>query len=275
MSPRKHYVCPLVWFWNVFILLFWFICLHFSLFVLSLPFLTWSFLSRPFTIHSLTSFSFFSILHRSPCLLYLDIIFSFFSVLPTHFLFNFVLSTFLCPFEFFPLLHRPVPSLSHSCVCSQKELKSTNESLKLLQKELEKAYEQGGHAGANLHTNSTLMAILETKDARISTLEKEVDLLEKELARIRDFSHYPIGGGGFGISSALSGGGGHFDFGLDRPNSPPVHDFSFTTSLGGFNFDQYRKQVSAFPLMSSFSVIWDLCLLSSTVLFFCNGLVFD
>lgn len=47
--------------------------------------------------------------------------------------------------------------------------------------QLEKALQNSG--GAH---NSTLTAILETKDARIATLEREVKLLEQELDRHRD-----------------------------------------------------------------------------------------
>lgn len=130
-----------------------------------------------------------------------------------------------------------------------QELKSTNETLKMLQKELEKAYEHSrnvgsGPAGCNIYTNSTLTAILETKEARITTLEKEVDLLEKELSRIREYTHFSATALG-GTASAL---GGHFDF-LERPNSPPVHDFSgglissMSGGPGGFSVEQYRKQV--------------------------------
>lgn len=50
--------------------------------------------------------------------------------------------------------------------------------------QLEKAFHIQNSGG---QTNSTLTAILETKDARIATLEKEVKLLEHELDRQRDF----------------------------------------------------------------------------------------
>ncbi|KAH0554251.1 hypothetical protein KQX54_008792 [Cotesia glomerata] len=99
------------------------------------------------------------------------------------------------------------------------ELKATNETLKSLQTQLELAYastassgapvagsgiisglgDYGGlltstatHLGGSVAVpggvpgSSTLTAILETKDARIQTLEKEVSLLEAELQRIRE-----------------------------------------------------------------------------------------
>lgn len=58
-----------------------------------------------------------------------------------------------------------------------QELRATNETLRTLQMQLEKA----------IHTpspsSSTYKAIMETKDARISNLEREVALLERELQR--------------------------------------------------------------------------------------------
>lgn len=66
---------------------------------------------------------------------------------------------------------------------SIQELKATNETLRALQLQLEKAFQNQNSGGP---TNSTLTAILETKDARIATLEKEVKLLEQELDRLRD-----------------------------------------------------------------------------------------
>lgn len=65
-----------------------------------------------------------------------------------------------------------------------QELKATNDTLRALQMQLEKAFHIQNSGG---QTNSTLTAILETKDARIATLEKEVKLLEHELDRQRDF----------------------------------------------------------------------------------------
>lgn len=64
-----------------------------------------------------------------------------------------------------------------------QELKATNETLRALQLQLEKAFQNQNFGGP---TNSTLTAILETKDARIATLEKEVNLLEQELDRLRE-----------------------------------------------------------------------------------------
>lgn len=43
----------------------------------------------------------------------------------------------------------------------------------------------GGMFGHQVISNSTLTAIMETKDARIATLEKEINLLETELERAR------------------------------------------------------------------------------------------
>lgn len=48
--------------------------------------------------------------------------------------------------------------------------------------ELEKAYQT---QNVGVSSSGTLTAILETKDARIATLEKEVGLLEQELDRMR------------------------------------------------------------------------------------------
>lgn len=68
------------------------------------------------------------------------------------------------------------------CVWLCQELRATNETLRTLQMQLEKA----------IHTpspsSSTYKAIMETKDARIANLEKEVALLERELQRtiVRD-----------------------------------------------------------------------------------------
>lgn len=93
-----------------------------------------------------------------------------------------------------------------------KELKATNETLKSLQTQLELAYAttassgtavtgSGGSIGGmgsgtilggsvavpgGVPGSTTLTAILETKDARIQTLEKEVLLLECELQRIKE-----------------------------------------------------------------------------------------
>ncbi|KAK0077378.1 hypothetical protein PV325_004023, partial [Microctonus aethiopoides] len=101
------------------------------------------------------------------------------------------------------------------------ELKATNETLKSLQTQLELAYASTASSGApvagstgtssgfgsspyntiyntathfggsvavpdGIPGSTTLTAILETKDARIQTLEKEVSLLEAELQRIRE-----------------------------------------------------------------------------------------
>lgn len=90
------------------------------------------------------------------------------------------------------------PSLCLSiCLSCVKELKATNETLKSLQTQLELAYATttasstcliGGSVAVppGVPGNSTLTAILETKDARIQTLERQVHLLESELQRIRD-----------------------------------------------------------------------------------------
>lgn len=63
-----------------------------------------------------------------------------------------------------------------------QDLKATNDNLKALQMELEKAYQT---QNVGVSSSGTLTAILETKDARIATLEKEVGLLEQELDRMR------------------------------------------------------------------------------------------
>lgn len=61
-----------------------------------------------------------------------------------------------------------------------QELKATNETLKTLQKQLERALH--GQTLQQLGPGtSTVTAILETKDARIANLEREVALLEAEL----------------------------------------------------------------------------------------------
>lgn len=69
------------------------------------------------------------------------------------------------------------------CVCGwcvPQELKATNETLKTLQKQLERALH--GQTLQQLGPGtSTVTAILETKDARIANLEREVALLEAEL----------------------------------------------------------------------------------------------
>ncbi|KAG7200290.1 hypothetical protein KM043_017756 [Ampulex compressa] len=103
--------------------------------------------------------------------------------------------------------------------CVIKELKATNETLKSLQTQLELAYASTASSGAavtggmgagiglgsvsgagaggtvlggsvavpgGVPGSTTLTAILETKDARIQTLEKEVALLEAELQRIKE-----------------------------------------------------------------------------------------
>ena len=97
-----------------------------------------------------------------------------------------------------------------------KELKATNETLKSLQTQLELAYATTASSGSavagsgsgsgcsigglgsgtmlggsvavpgGVPGSTTLTAILETKDARIQTLEKEVMLLEAELQRIKE-----------------------------------------------------------------------------------------
>lgn len=95
-----------------------------------------------------------------------------------------------------------------------KELKTTNETLKSLQTQLELSYATTATSGEPVAGNSlnfgetntatilggsvavpggvpgstTLTAILETKDARIQTLEKQVELLEAEHERIKDCS---------------------------------------------------------------------------------------
>lgn len=77
-----------------------------------------------------------------------------------------------------PAPHPRPTSLSPTlCVWLCQELRATNETLRTLQMQLEKA----------IHTpspsSSTYKAIMETKDARIATLEKEVALLEREIQR--------------------------------------------------------------------------------------------
>lgn len=76
------------------------------------------------------------------------------------------------------------------CVCGSttQDLKATNDNLKALQMELEKAYQT---QSAGVASSGTLTAILETKDARIATLEKEVGLLEQELDRMRLYAGSP------------------------------------------------------------------------------------
>lgn len=54
--------------------------------------------------------------------------------------------------------------------------------------ELEKAYQT---QNVGVASSGTLTAILETKDARIATLEKEVGLLEQELDRMRLYAGSP------------------------------------------------------------------------------------
>lgn len=97
--------------------------------------------------------------------------------------------------------------------------------------QLEKAYNQNSSGPSN----STLTAILETKDARIVTLEKEVALLEQELDRIRE----------------TAGTGGTVRETLMRGTSPiPLMDLMMdhsaataTTSLHKHDFS-YKRQVS-------------------------------
>lgn len=69
-----------------------------------------------------------------------------------------------------------------------QDLKATNDNLKALQMELEKAYQT---QNVGVASGGTLTAILETKDARIATLEKEVGLLEQELDRMRLYAGSP------------------------------------------------------------------------------------
>lgn len=111
-------------------------------------------------------------------------------------------------------LINPEPTgLRLTLVLLVKELKATNETLKSLQTQLELAYASTASSGApvagglssgtgSMNTgtilggsvavpggvpgSTTLTAILETKDARIQTLEKEIGLLEAELQRIRE-----------------------------------------------------------------------------------------
>lgn len=81
----------------------------------------------------------------------------------------------------------PRPPLS--CV---QELRAANETLLSLQKQLELVPSP---------SSSTIKVLLDTKDARIATLEREVDLLERELERAESQSalamaaattyHYP------------------------------------------------------------------------------------
>jgi hypothetical protein len=113
-----------------------------------------------------------------------------------------------------------------------QELKATNETLRALQVQLEKAYTQNSSGPSN----STLTAILETKDARIATLEKEVALLEQELDRIRE----------------SAGMGGTVRETLMRGTSPiPLMDMMMmdhsaataTSSLPKHDFS-YKRQVS-------------------------------
>lgn len=74
------------------------------------------------------------------------------------------------------------------CDSTTQDLKATNDNLKALQMELEKAYQT---QNVGVASSGTLTAILETKDARIATLEKEVGLLEQELDRMRLYAGSP------------------------------------------------------------------------------------
>jgi len=74
------------------------------------------------------------------------------------------------------------------CDSTKQDLKATNDNLKALQMELEKAYQT---QNVGVASSGTLTAILETKDARIATLEKEVGLLEQELDRMRLYAGSP------------------------------------------------------------------------------------
>lgn len=81
-----------------------------------------------------------------------------------------------------------VKPLFFVCDSTTQDLKATNDNLKALQLELEKAYQT---QNAGVTSSGTLTAILETKDARIATLEKEVGLLEQELDRMRLYAGSP------------------------------------------------------------------------------------
>ena len=79
----------------------------------------------------------------------------------------------------------------------KKELKATNETLKNLQTQLELAfastaastsclYPGNANSPSRVLGTSTLTALLETKDARIKTLERQVQMLESENQRMKD-----------------------------------------------------------------------------------------
>lgn len=61
-----------------------------------------------------------------------------------------------------------------------QELKATADTLRALQVQLERALAAAGLPGGS--AGATLTAVLETKEARIATLERQVALLEGELA---------------------------------------------------------------------------------------------
>lgn len=105
--------------------------------------------------------------------------------------------------------------------------------------QLEKAYTQNSSGPSN----STLKAILETKDARIATLEKEVALLEQELDRIRESA-----GTGGTVRETLMGGTSPIplmDMMMDHSAATailPKHDFSYKRQVSFFK--KLKKLVS-------------------------------
>lgn len=67
-------------------------------------------------------------------------------------------------------------------VAGRQELKATADTLRALQVQLERALQAAGLPGGS--AGATLTAVLETKEARIATLERQVALLEGELAAL-------------------------------------------------------------------------------------------
>lgn len=97
-------------------------------------------------------------------------------------------------------------------------------------------------------SNATLKAILETKDARITTLEKEVDLLEDELERIRECGG--LGGGGMSHMSGLGG----LSLGAQLTASYGRLSPFFDSSLDSTNFNlNLKRQVSVSCPASGFA----------------------
>ncbi|XP_050680533.1 ELKS/Rab6-interacting/CAST family member 1-like isoform X6 [Leptidea sinapis] len=74
-------------------------------------------------------------------------------------------------------------------MAQKQELKSTAETLRALQMQLERALSAAGLPGGS--TGATLTAVLETKEARIATLERQVALLESELSNYASLSLAP------------------------------------------------------------------------------------